>query len=207
MLLAARNAMLTGGEKRSYDAEVEYIEGTGNQYILGLADKFYDYEIGVQQTRMSTSTAASSIISVSRGYRLYSTVEGSNSYYYMILGSGNYLNSHVLSTTYADISLKNGVFKVNDETIGTITPVYYVGSLCLLAMNNVSAVFNEAKIYYLKLYDELGALISDFIPVRIGSGSSAVGYLYDRSNPTGGPTGNGLYPNSGTGAFVVGPDK
>lgn len=45
-----------------------------------------------------------------------------------------------------------------------------------------------------------------FIPVRVGSGANAVGYLYDKANPTGGPLGNGLYPNSGTGAFVIGPD-
>ena len=50
--------------------------------------------------------------------------------------------------------------------------------------------------------------VRDFIPVRVGSGSSAVGYLYDRANPTGGPLGNGLYGNAaGTDDFVIGPDK
>jgi len=60
--------------------------------------------------------------------------------------------------------------------------------------------------YGAKIY-KAGALVRDYIPVRVGSGANAVGYLYDRANPTGGPLGNGLYPNSGSGAFVVGPDK
>lgn len=62
------------------------------------------------------------------------------------------------------------------------------------------------RIFSAKVYAD-GVLFRDFIPVRVGSGTSAVGYLYDRANPTGGPLGNGLYPNSGSGAFVVGPDK
>ena len=73
-------------------------------------------------------------------------------------------------------------------------------------------------------YNKRGALfrivsgsttLRDLIPVRVGSGSSAVGYLYDRANPTGGPLGNGLYGNAADGqggvtgfpANCVGPDK
>jgi hypothetical protein len=61
------------------------------------------------------------------------------------------------------------------------------------------------RIYSAKFYDGT-TLVRDLIPVRVGSGSSAVGYLYDKANPTGGPLGNGLYGNSGSGAFVIGPD-
>lgn len=45
-------------------------------------------------------------------------------------------------------------------------------------------------------------IVHDFIPVRAGS----VGYMYDRANPAKGPYSNGLYPNSGTDYFGVGPD-
>lgn len=51
------------------------------------------------------------------------------------------------------------------------------------------------------------SLIRDFTPVRVGSGSSAVGYLYDRANPTGGPLGNGLYGSGTAVPLVAGPDK
>ena len=45
-----------------------------------------------------------------------------------------------------------------------------------------------------------GVLCFDGIPVRVGSGSSAVGYLFDRVSGT-------LFGNAGTGAFTIGPDK
>ncbi len=43
----------------------------------------------------------------------------------------------------------------------------------------------------------------DLVPVRVGT----VGYLYDRANPTGGPSGNGLYGSATGTALVAGPDK
>ena len=44
-----------------------------------------------------------------------------------------------------------------------------------------------------------GVLVRDFIPVRVGSGASAVGYMYDRVSGT-------LFGVQGTGAFGMGPD-
>ena len=41
-----------------------------------------------------------------------------------------------------------------------------------------------------------GVSIFDFIPVRVGS----IGYMYDRVSGQ-------LFGNSGTGAFIIGPDK
>lgn len=70
------------------------------------------------------------------------------------------------------------------------------------------------KMYSAKLSIN-STLVRDYIPVRVGSGSSAVGYLYDRANPDGGPLGNGLYGNAADGqggkagfpANCIGPDK
>ena len=53
------------------------------------------------------------------------------------------------------------------------------------------------RIYYFSIDNQC-----DFIPVRIGT----TGYMYDRANPKGGPLGNGLYPNSGSGDFILGKD-
>ena len=55
---------------------------------------------------------------------------------------------------------------------------------------------------YRYVISDPSSVLRDFAPVRIGS----VGYLYDRANPAGGPLGNGLYPNLGTGNFVLGGD-
>lgn len=48
---------------------------------------------------------------------------------------------------------------------------------------------------------------ADECRVVVGSGASAVGYLYDRANPTGGPLGNGLYGSATATPLVAGPDK
>ena len=55
------------------------------------------------------------------------------------------------------------------------------------------------QIYGCKLWNGI-TLVRDFIPVRVGSGSSAVGYLYDRVSGE-------LFGNAGTGEFLIGPDK
>ena len=54
--------------------------------------------------------------------------------------------------------------------------------------------FSSCKFHYLKFRGRDGLL--DIIPVRVGD----VGYLYDRVSGQ-------LFGNSGTGAFIVGPDK
>ena len=76
-------------------------------------------------------------------------------------------------------------------------------TIWLLSHSGGASPFNGiAKTRTFKITIE-GVLVRDFISVRIGT----TGYFYDKANPTGGPLGNGLYPNSGTGDFVLGPDK
>jgi len=58
------------------------------------------------------------------------------------------------------------------------------------------------QIAYCKMWDVSGQLVRDFISVR----ANGVGAFYDRANPTGGPNGNGMYYNNGTGTFSIGPD-
>ena len=55
------------------------------------------------------------------------------------------------------------------------------------------------KIMNLKVQDEDYNTVRDFIPVRVGSGANAVGYMYDRVSGE-------LFGNAGAGAFVIGPD-
>jgi hypothetical protein len=51
------------------------------------------------------------------------------------------------------------------------------------------------RLYFVKLY-KLNVLVGDFIPVRVGQ----VGYMYDKIS-------HQLFGNSGTGSFILGPDK
>lgn len=57
------------------------------------------------------------------------------------------------------------------------------------------------RLYWCKVYED-GVLTHDLIPVRVGD----VGCMYDRACPHGGPLGNGLYMNMGSGAFALGRD-
>jgi hypothetical protein len=54
----------------------------------------------------------------------------------------------------------------------------------------------HAKIRLFRLYTRSGALLRDMIPVR----KDGVGYMFDRVSGQ-------LFGNSGSGAFVLGPDK
>ena len=54
----------------------------------------------------------------------------------------------------------------------------------------------KSAISYCKMWDGEDNLMADFIPVRVGD----VGYMYDRVSGE-------LFGNSGTGAFIIGPDK
>lgn len=55
---------------------------------------------------------------------------------------------------------------------------------------------------YAKLISE-SVIVRDFVPVRVGT----AGFLYDRANPTGGPSGNGLYGSATSTPLVAGPDR
>jgi len=55
--------------------------------------------------------------------------------------------------------------------------------------------YSSWKLYTFKLFDA-GELVRDYIPVRIGT----TGYLYDKVSGE-------LFANAGTGAFILGPDK
>ena len=54
---------------------------------------------------------------------------------------------------------------------------------------------SSGKLYYCKIWKG-GSLVRDYIPVRVGQ----VGYMYDKVSGQ-------LFGNSGTGDFVLGPDK
>lgn len=216
MMIAARTSFLMGA--KPYDAEVEYIESTGTQYI----DTGY---VLVPTTRlivsgkwtyraMSTTDAQQMGIIKSTDTAQYRTVLANQSGYLQIYSAT--ANPQISSSGLPDITyivdFPNLVCSVNGVSAsissasltGSFTRPFYLCARCEDA--GAPGLFCQFRIYAASFLTA-GLLIHDFIPVRVGSGSAAVGYLYDRANPTGGPNGNGLYGNSGTGAFTIGPDK
>ena len=214
MLIAARQSMLMGGAKLPYDAEVEYLESTGAQWIdTGiLANSDLKVECTFRMLERPTSfkwifaARMQDIIGGGYGFGCDGTGYITSDYNGRVSISERF-NSGTIYTVVKDANVCsiNGTTLLNTATV--FTQSY---TLPILGMRTADGAVNlgvipKCEIFYVRIYAP--TLVRDYIPVRVGSGSSAVGYLYDRTNPTGGPLGNGLYGNAGTGAFVIGPDK
>lgn len=221
MMIAARNAFLMSGAKLPYDSEVEYLESTGTQWI----DTEYVYtDTSVFSADVMLTVTPSDTFAAMFG----SLVTSANN-----SGVALFLNNTVpVQARYGDSSVGNIVSNISVQAATGVRHVYTLAQKKLTIDNsdftrsgfrsyltsrpvfifacndpqNFSRRPIKARFYSFRIIDS-GIIVRDFIPVRVGSGASAVGYLYDRANPTGGPLGNGLYPNAGTGAFVIGPDK
>ena len=213
-MIAAHQTMLAPqGAPLPYDAEVEYLESTGTQYVdtgvkpddttVFSAEGLFDYAASATRfgTRDSFKVASFTFLSVSRGFR--SSI-GS--------GSDSVVNSFFETKKNAKTIELDGpgragraVFvdgtneSATSATSGTAFSCSH--SFLLFAFNDGGTVIlaTGSRISACTIVKS-GVLLRDFIPVRVGSGSSAVGYLYDRVSGT-------LFGNAGTGAFTIGPDK
>lgn len=217
-MIAARNSLLMSGAKLPYDAEVEYLESTGTQWIDTGVPICGGMRVQTHFVPTQTLTRAAAIfgarfgLPAGAGYAFFSDANSQPISEY----AGQLVSQHagfVKGTDFVIDKNKNVCKWTENGTAYTLThnevTTTWITKLALfgrMASNNKIGALIHGQMYYLKLFvDDI--LVRDFIPVRVGNGSSTVGYMYDRANPTGGPLGNGLYGNAGTGAFVIGPDK
>lgn len=227
MIIATHHSMMqASGPRLPYDAEVEYLQSTGTQAILinhpvnKDTDKVY---CRYAKTNLQTIYAWAlslrydvSTISVIPGglhhQRNNDTLSrqhcGDNTNGFSNWITGNTTVQFRLYTLTVDFSSCNvtfwdGVTK-KQSSIDTIWAPHNGIGLFGIPTKNLSGWYERfsCKIYEWKMWRN-GTLIHDLVPVRKGG----VGYKYDRAAPRGGPLGNGLYPNAGTGAFVIGTDK
>lgn len=111
---------------------------------------------------------------------------------------------HTFTTKYgftgngSSVSVDGNVILSSDSVFNHSSWSYFN----VFAGYNGSAIRAGSRFYRLSI-ERNKEVVLDFIPVRVGQS----GFLYDRANPTEGPYGNGLYPKSGAGEFVLGPDK
>jgi hypothetical protein len=192
MLINLRNALMAG-KRLPYDAEVEFLQSTGTQYILtGVTGGAARWEIGAKADSTTTQVLAAM------------NWEANGGYYFGVLsgvwgfgGSGN--NTTISGTTYADIDATivgtgKSTATVNEQSCSrTKLDTFQANEWTLFASGPTSFPF-YGRIYYARCYQN-GVLVRDFIPVRKGT----TGYLYDRVSGK-------LFGNAGTGDFVVGPD-
>lgn len=184
-----------------YDAEVNYLESTGTQYIdIGViptnkhgfrvscyvprnagGGSYNDRVIGIHGTsRWLLSihdNAKTTFFGWNNAYSNLGIYYNTN-----VVADLNYLNSRK--------GIINNAIKINTlPTLGSIAESAY-----LFGNRNAAALFIGRISACTITYES--DIIHDFIPVRVGQ----VGYMYDKVSKQ-------LFGNSGTGNFILGADK
>lgn len=214
-MIAAHQTMM-GPPALPYDAEVEWVGFSGAQYVdtgitpnsttdleitlsfdspgsnpgfslIGGGNGWHDNELLIVYNATSDDGRGSVIYEKSVGNNdarknAASSLAG-NFHTYRITGSQAFFdNSSLGSFTNINISTSNSVYIGAHHRNGGDVGWFLRGKV------------ESATIW------QNSIAVRDFQPVRVGSGSSAVGYLYDRVSGE-------LFGNAGTGAFTIGPDK
>ena len=185
-----------------YDAEVEYLESTGTQYIdTGIT---LTSEI-VVSSRFSFDESAANFSGMPF---FYPKARGQN---YGIYRNGDMFYISARSTANLPFDASWHVFRLDtsDYPSASLDGVHVVTgtgtfgsgaaiSMLIFCRQNGSAVqyYGKGKIASFAVSSHTGELMQDLIPVR----KNGVGYMYDKVSGQ-------LLGNSGTGDFVIGPDK
>ena len=187
---------------KAYDAEIEYIESTGTQYIRweqipftrirAILECSYLSATGTQDTMMSffrNQIYLGSSGGVYSRIGIWNTSSVSS-------GSGTLLSGYNLGSVFTieiRVTNSNIVARSNNNPEQSFLRVISENYIVLFCWANYNFK-SKGRIYSFKLYDNTTPIM-DLIPVRIGT----TGYLYDKVQGK-------LYSNSGTGNFTLGPD-
>ena len=193
--LLNRRRYMGGGYSLPYDAEIEYLESTGTQYI----------DTGINCREIITATYSIAFSQIPTGINLIIGAFWDNPpsipRFQFFYNNG----WKDVNTTYAITTGEGIAYNV----AATALKVYNVTSKSKNKYNSDSTIWifarnNDHNDYlfasHLRFYSlsilRGGVLVRDFIPVRKGN----TGYMYDKVSGQ-------LFGNSGTGEFILGPDK
>ena len=181
-----------------YDAEVEYLESTGTQYIdTGITPAAnLSFSVTYQNSNSGGTTPGYGNVFGAR----YASQD--NEYQVSQYSSGtvsigtrnNNLGFNSTSKTTIEFNGSNTV-TINGGTTKTVTTsaiTKNTGSIILFGIRNGGTV---SQLQAGKIYAVSFGSVRDYIPVRVGQ----VGYMYDRVSGQ-------LFGNAGTGDFILGND-
>ena len=206
--LLNRRRYMGGVKGLPYDAEIEYLESTGTQWIdLGFkATREIDVDIYINRSANSilfdcgaedgwSSKIARFLIirNDSCYWRFYnggSAITRSQNLVGDIRLQGNKTSGIVTNITTGDTYNKNPPSSQDFETTGN----FILFGVTVGSSPSVESYSSGVRVYSAKITDT-GANL-DLIPVRVGQ----TGYLYDKNSGT-------LFGNAGSGTFILGPDK
>ncbi len=190
-----------------YDAEIEYLESTGTQFIdTGVYDaEPYEFflRFSLAADNVNNNSLFGTFINGRRMVFMTKLANGKNrlqgshgavgnnfTFFDAVNDTIYTLRVHQAGSYWYEV---NGGARVNKSFGDDLSTAN--GTLYVMSRHGNSQPI-KGKLFACKIWDNNGVLVRDFQPVRAG----ATGYLYDRVSGQ-------LYGNAGTGAFVLGPDK
>jgi hypothetical protein len=205
MLINLRNALMAG-KQLPYDAEVEFLQSTGTQYVdTGvLANGEFDFDYMFRMNTFRDNTVGMGARSASQ-FLTALQINGARKFAFAYLGTvwtkGTWnvsdidyrVQLHFHSGSQSGIV--NDVVLFTDNNVGTESlnlPIY----IFKRSNSGTETTYGlSGRFYFCKIWQN-GVLVRDLIPVRVGT----TGYMYDRVS-------GALFGNAGTGAFGYGNDK
>ena len=204
-------AIANGRARLPYDAEMEYLESTGTQWIdTGLyPTNNATTVVDVQLTRVAVSNEPCRIhiIDSKESWNAMARTigywgnPGNTSRIAVAYGSSgatpaSYADATNYTTARMKYTIARNVFTIGDLYAHTFAEQAFTSTVSMKLLINAaaSAASTAAKLYGWQHYEN-GVLLQDCVPVRVGS----VGYMYDRVSGR-------LFGNGGTGSFALGPD-
>ena len=194
-----------GGASLPYDAEVEYLGGSGTQYIDTGIECTSDLKVeftGMVTTNVNAA-ACGGIANLNPYFRHHWTPYTGSFYWIQYNNNSSSSIQNTISTnTWYDIVVDpvNGTASINGtaKTFTAITAVVTTGQNYFIFARKSGDGSTQSRPCRFKSFKmwRNGTLIRDFIPVRVNT----TGYMYDRVSGE-------LFGNAGTGSFTLGPDK
>ena len=184
-----------------YDAEVKYLESTGTQYISTMMIPTRVH-VGLKPIGQASPYNANAYFGVNNnGSRTTGLFSETKDTLEAVNHNRNIVEFSALWGEFHSVCFDRDTVSVDGETKALVTDFYEIAdgikSFGLFDFPQRATNSNpKSAISYCKMWDREDNLMADFIPVRVGD----VGYMYDRISGQ-------LFGNSGTGAFIIGPDK
>ena len=205
--VAAKGEFDAEGSELPYDAEVEYLESTGLEFIeTDIPDYPKQNRAEIVFSMFGTGVRNTNLIgSYGQAFNYVSFRYANRTYYYGNRGATTPLlpctsgDVHVGTYEYADGAV---LFSLDGESATYETTLISQGYMfSLLGMRGSSAANLTGRIYGFKVVErDGGAIVADLHPVRFTDKNGVdEGAMYDRVSGK-------LYRNSGDGSFIIGPD-
>ena len=178
-----------------YDAEVEYLESTGTQWIDTGYTKSQCPYFSLDVQPLITNVDSGMFGAYTSGY----SVQQIRGRWRWFDGGWTLTDIPVDITRTTNITKNANGWFVDGEITKTSSGLIGNLSLVLFGVNFNKCITSGTeflRVNQLSLFDKNSSLVADFIPIRKGN----IGYMFDRVSGE-------LFGNAGTGEFIIGPDK